>query len=296
MIMNWSRWPGLVLVGVISVVSSQCTQSSPSAPSSSVGVAAIGSTNLVGDPTNSTPVAGVAKVCKSGNVSGTFTVSVVQGNVTVLSPITVPAGECRVVAEAAAGAQGQVTITETSAGLQSVTLQTCRNSGTGGACDTIENPAFSNGGTVEVFAAPSDQVRGATATFVNNVTPVVAQFVIGDVEPHAVGDIVNFWGPQWWKNNQMSGFVSDGVASFKGFATDSDNVCGGTWISKPGNSSNPPATIPSVIAIIVTDTVVKNGNDISGTIKQIVTVQQDGGYGPSPGHQGNGPVVSVVCQ
>ena len=296
--MNWSRWRALLLVGAIGVVSSQCTQSSPSAPSSVGAAAPIGSLNVVGDVTTSTPVAGVAKVCKTGNVSGTYTVSVVQGSVTVLSPITVAAGECRVVAEAAPNSnpRGQVSITETSAGLQSVSLQTCSNSTTGGPCDTIANPPFSNGGTVEIFNN-SDHKAGATATFVNNAgpPPTVALFVIGDVEPHAVGDTGNFWGAQWWKNNQMSGFVSDGVASFKGYATQSDNVCGGKWVSKPGNSSDPPQTIPSVVSIIVTDTVVKNGNDISGNIKQIVNVAQDGGYGPNPGHRGNGPVVSVVC-
>ena len=37
-------------------------------------------------------------------------------------------------------------------------------------------------------------------------------------------------------------------------------------------------------------------DDISGNIKQIVNVAQDGGYGPNPGHDGNGPVVSVVCK
>ena len=30
-------------------------------------------------------------------------------------------------------------------------------------------------------------------------------------------------------------------------------------------------------------------------IKQIVIVHQDGGYGPNPGHRGNGPVTSVFC-
>jgi hypothetical protein len=121
-------------------------------------------------------------------------------------------------------------------------------------------------------------------------------FVIGDVEPHGIGDVVNFWGAQWWKNNDMSGFVSNGVASFKGFATQADNFCGGTWQSRPGNSSNPPATIPDFVAIIVTDTVVKNGPNISGNIKEIVIVQHDGNYGPNPGHRGGGPVTTIVCQ
>jgi hypothetical protein len=120
-------------------------------------------------------------------------------------------------------------------------------------------------------------------------------FVIGDVEPHAVGDVVNFWGAQWWKNNQMSGFVSNGVASFKGFASNAQDFCGGAWESRPGNSSGPPATIPAEVAIIVTDTVLKNGPNISGTIKQILLVQHDGGYGPAPGHRGNGPVTRILC-
>ena len=127
--------------------------------------------------------------------------------------------------------------------------------------------------------------------------PLVPVFVIGDVEPHAVGNVVNFWGAQWWKNNIMSGFVGPGAsrASFKGFATRAQLVCGGTWQSLPGNSSDPPATIPAEIAVAVTSTVVKNGPNISGDIKQIVVVHQDGGYGPNPGHAGNGRVVSIVC-
>jgi hypothetical protein len=120
-------------------------------------------------------------------------------------------------------------------------------------------------------------------------------FVIGDVEPHALGDVVNFWGAQWWKNNFMSGFVSKGVASFKGFATNAQDFCGGRWESRPGNSSNPPATIPDQVAIIVTDTVLKSGPNISGTIKEIVLVTHDGNYGPAPGHRGSGPVTSIVC-
>ena len=120
-------------------------------------------------------------------------------------------------------------------------------------------------------------------------------FVIGDVEPHAVGDVVNFWGAQWHKNNEMSGFVSNGVASFKGFASNAQDFCGGTWQSRPGNSSVPPATIPDQVAIIVTDTLLKQGPNISGTIKQILLVQHDGNYGPNPGHRGSGPVTTILC-
>ena len=138
---------------------------------------------------------------------------------------------------------------------------------------------------------------GVTRTTTFNLTIVTTPlFVIGNGEPHAIGDVVNFWGAQWWKKNQMSGFISNGVASFKGFVDQADNFCGGTWTSRPGNSSNPPRTIPDFVAIIITDTVAKNGPNISGDIKEILIVHQYGGYGPDPGHQGNGRVTSLICK
>jgi hypothetical protein len=276
------------------VGTSMCSQSSPASPSSMAATsnAAPSSGNAgtfaAGDTTNSTPTAGQVKVCKAGNVSGTFTVSwspISGGSASVSSPITVSTGTCRVVAEdsdAVTGVGSNITVTETSSGLQSIS-----------ASDLNGPVPFSNGGSVFL-----NSFHGWTITFTNQVStppPTTALFVIGDVEPHGVGDVVNFWGAQWWKNNVMSGFVSNGYESFKGYATQSDNVCGGKWISSPGNSSDPPDTIPDVITIIVTDTVVKNGNDISGNIKQLVTVAQDGGYGPAPGQRGNGPVVTFVC-
>lgn len=135
------------------------------------------------------------------------------------------------------------------------------------------------------------------ATYVPKPPPprVVAMFVIGDKQPHAVGDNANFWGAQWWKNNSMTGVTDNGVASFKGYAVQSDNVCGGTWTTLPGNSSDPPATIPDDIAVIVTSNVFKNGNKISGNIRQIVMVHHDKNYQDNPGHAGNGPITSVVC-
>ena len=150
--------------------------------------------------------------------------------------------------------------------------------------DTIVYTAEGRDNSLTVQA----QLRPAT------VDPV-ALFVIGDVEPHAIGDVVNFWGAQWWKNNFMSGFVSKGVASFKGYANKAEDFCGGRWESRPGNSSGPPATIPDEVAIIVTDTVLKVGPNISGTIKQILLVRHDGAYGPNPGHRGSGPVTKIIC-
>lgn len=125
--------------------------------------------------------------------------------------------------------------------------------------------------------------------------PRVAVFVIGDAEANDIGATVNFWGAQWWKNNQMSDTVSNGVASFKGFATSADGICGGRWESRPGNSYDPPATIPDDVVVVVTSTVIKDGAAIRGDIKRVLTVHHDGGYGPNPGHAGNGVVTNVVC-
>jgi len=171
--------------------------------------------------------------------------------------------------------------------------------------------AWSNSGTLaagphtlDIYVHNNDRQQPTNPTGVDfcftvtqTIIPVrpVALFVIGDKEAHAIGDVVNFWGAQWWKNNDMTGTVDNGYNSFKGYAVTSTNVCGGTWTSLPGNSSNPPDVIGADIAIIVTSKVLKNGNDISGDIKQIVIVHQDGGYGPNPGHDGNGTVTSVVC-
>jgi len=119
-----------------------------------------------------------------------------------------------------------------------------------------------------------------------------------------VGDVVNFWGSQWWKNNCMSLFVDNGYPAFKGFATNVDlrpvptHPCG-QWQARPGNSGHPPDTIPDVIAIIVTDNVIKNGPNIGGNIKQIVIVDRDAAlgdnYAGNPGHQGWGRIVDIKC-
>jgi len=145
---------------------------------------------------------------------------------------------------------------------------------------------------LEHFDTPgeADAIGGGSTTL-----PARPLFVIGDLEKHAVGDKVNFWGSQWWKNNFMSGFVNAGYPAFKGYADDSDNACGGEWFTLPGNSSDPPDTIPDFVLVLVTSTVHKDGPNISGDIQQILLVESDGGYGPAPGHRGNGIVRQVLC-
>lgn len=153
------------------------------------------------------------------------------------------------------------------------------------ACSTSSSPT----------APASVTSAHASASHAPDGPTPIPVFVIGDSEPNDIGATVNFWGAQWWKNNQMTDTVSNGVSSFKGYATTAEQVCGGTWQSRPGNSDDPPATIDADVVVIVTSTVVKNGAVIHGGIKRIVTVHHDGNYGPNPGHPGSGVVTSIVC-
>lgn len=108
------------------------------------------------------------------------------------------------------------------------------------------------------------------------------------------GGPVTFWGAQWWKANTLTG--GRAPASFKGYA---DNVasltCGGTWATRPGNSSHPPAAVPSYMAAIVSSSITQSGSTISGDIAHVVIVHTAPGYAPSPGHAGTGTVVATIC-
>ncbi len=244
-----------------------------------------------GPPLSNDPVVGNVKVCNNGDQASVVDVVVSPANggnpTTVASSVSLNPAECKLVAtdfdNQGPTVGANVTLTETSPGLHLVSKDSVDNSGV----ETDDLP-FSNGGTVFVNGNV-----GFTVNF-HNVLPK-ALFVIGDGEAHGVGATVNFWGSQWWKNNIMTQGSSSGTASFKGYASTSGDVCGTTWTSRPGNSSNPPSSLDQDIAVMVTDKVTKNGSVISGTVKAIVLVHQDGGYGPNPGHDGNGVVTRVVC-
>jgi von Willebrand factor type A domain/Bacterial Ig-like domain (group 3) len=120
-------------------------------------------------------------------------------------------------------------------------------------------------------------------------------FVIGDGNA-ANGTSVTFWGAQWWKANTLSG--GSAPASFKGFAASTSSsppACGQTWTTGPGNSSDPPSSVPSYMGVIVSSSVGKSGSTISGDTASIVVVHTDAGYADNPGHAGTGTVVAKVC-
>jgi hypothetical protein len=121
-------------------------------------------------------------------------------------------------------------------------------------------------------------------------------FVIGDLDA-VVGRKIYFWGSQWAKTNKLSGGAAP--SAFKGFANSIGGTtpnCGGVWKSDPGNSSGPPNSVPTLITVIASSSVTKSGSVIMGNNRKIIVVKVDPGYGPNPGHEGTGTVVSVTCQ
>jgi hypothetical protein len=140
-------------------------------------------------------------------------------------------------------------------------------------------------------------VGGSTAVALSQLIlfayPAGGNFVIGNGST-ATGASVNFWGSQWEKSNPLANGTPP--AAFKGFE---DNplvpACGGTWISRPGNSSNPPDTVPTYMAVIVSTHVEQNGSAISGDVQHVVIVATGPGYAGNPGHAANGTVIATLC-
>jgi len=123
-------------------------------------------------------------------------------------------------------------------------------------------------------------------------------FVLGDVTvaQAAPTDTVTWWSHSWWMEDSLTN--GPAPAAFKGFATDfssDDPTCGDTWTTRPGNSPHPPADVPDVITVIVSDNITKDGDTISGNVVRVVQVATDPGYGPDPGHPGTGRVVATLC-
>ena len=163
---------------------------------------------------------------------------------------------------------------------------------------------YTSTGTFTITTTITDD-GGSTATVSCDVlvfafaTGNGATFVIGDLEA-GVGNHVYWWGSQWANMNPMSkGAPPDAMKGFAGFE---DNFlglpppdCGGTWSTDPGNSTPPPPSVPKFMGVIVSSQVTKTGSVITGDIKQVVIVENDPGYQPSPGHPGTGTEITMIC-
>lgn len=116
--------------------------------------------------------------------------------------------------------------------------------------------------------------------------------IIGNLDD-ATNTAVEFWGATWSSANSLSGGPAPN--SFKGFADNSLQSCGGNWSTSPGNSSGPPAVLPSYMGVIASTTTAQAGSTISGDGPIIVVVKTNSGYAPNAGHAGTGTVVATYC-
>jgi hypothetical protein len=120
-------------------------------------------------------------------------------------------------------------------------------------------------------------------------------FTVGNLSASPAAS-VTYWGAQWSNVNVLTGGTAP--SAFKGFANGvsaEPPACGSTWTSRPGNSPNPPATVPAFMGVLIPTTVGKSGSTVSGNVFRIVVVQTNAGYGPAPGHTGKGKIVASFC-
>jgi hypothetical protein len=126
-------------------------------------------------------------------------------------------------------------------------------------------------------------------------------FTLGDATVAAAGPTtqVTWWSSAWAKVNTLTN--GNATDSFKGFAgaltPASPPACGGTWTTRPGNSTPPvsAAAIPQYMGVVVSSSITKSGSVIAGDIAKIVVVRTNPGYSPAPGHAGTGTIVGMYC-
>src|SRR6185295_4969810 len=124
-------------------------------------------------------------------------------------------------------------------------------------------------------------------------TAGAGSFVIGDKSYAAAAannGTITLWGSQWSKQNVLSGASAD-AASFKGFAS---SLSGSGWTAAPGNSGNPPSSVPAYMSMVVTTKINKSGNNLTGDIVKTVIVKVDPGYSDNPGHAATGAIIATL--
>jgi hypothetical protein len=165
---------------------------------------------------------------------------------------------------------------------------------------TINNlPLGNNTLTANFTGDASYQSATATQTILVYTYPTTGAFVLGDqtVNNTLPGITLTWWDSQWSNTNILTN--GSAPSSFKGFAQNVNQTaltCGGTWTTSSGNSSNPPAIVPSYMPVLVSSSITKSGSTISGDIQKIVIIKTDSGYAGNPGHAGTGTIVATLCQ
>lgn len=145
--------------------------------------------------------------------------------------------------------------------------------------DAFYQPAQAEAGSTVVYEPGQFVIWGGNA-------PTVAEAL-------TLGQTYEFWGAQW--DDQVLAGDYQANASFKGYAA---TVFPGTfvWETRPGNSSDPPPTVPAYMSVIVATSIAKQGSTIRGNVAAIgvVRVLDPGGYQPNPGHPASGELVALL--
>lgn len=122
----------------------------------------------------------------------------------------------------------------------------------------------------------------------------VGNLTVGPVSS-SIGKPVYFWGSQWAAKNSLSGGAAP--SQFKGFE-DSPIIpaCGLQWTTNPGNNIPAPTTIPTYMAVVVSNKITAKPNTaLTGNEVNVVIVKTSPGYGPQPSLPGVGTIVAVLC-
>ena len=177
------------------------------------------------------------------------------------------------------------------------TAQTCTGitDATGAVrCSMVVNQPLGPGTVAANFAGDAlYQPSSSGAATILFAFPAQGAFVVGD---QTASGAVEFWGDDWSTINMLTGGPAPGA--FKGFAngTSEPPACGSSWVTNPGNSSQPPASpLPSFMGVIVSTTVTQSGSTISGDTSRIIVVTPNPGYEPDPVHHGTATVVATFC-
>jgi hypothetical protein len=147
----------------------------------------------------------------------------------------------------------------------------------------------------------NDGLRDSSKTAIVFAFPSNGVFTIGDTTAATAGSsTVTWWDNSWNKVNVLTGGAAPSAE--KGFVSgvtlrnvSPANVCSGNWTSNGGNSPPPPATVPSFMGVIVSDSASKSGSTINGHYVEIVVVQTNPGYAPGPSNSGTGTIIATFC-
>ena len=234
-----------------------------------------------------------------------FTVSKEETTTTYTGPTVIAQGNPvtlsgRLLEDGVTPIAGRTLTLTLGSGLGSQTCLTGPTDASGNAQCTLASVTVTQGSQPVKAAFAGDGYYLPSADATKNVIifafPARGIFVLGDQTATSTPPSVTFWGSDWATQNTLTG--GGAPSAFKGFADSPSSkppVCGGSWMSSPGNSSSPVDSLPAYMGTAISTSITKNGNTITGNITKIVVVVTNPGYAPNPGHPGTGTIIATYC-